>query len=211
MKGNPVCKTRDDMMLRGHNSQRGRLAVLWTLPVCLMAWMLALAPVSWAEDPEEKIVIGEVTPGTQRGLHADIEDLKQDMVTLETELQTLEEALLYPSGTQVTVFLSMDVGTFFSLQSVELKLDDQVVATYLYTESQVKALFRGGMQRLYLGNLPAGKHELTAFYVGIGPYGREYRRAVTTELDKTITTNVLELKIQDSLKKLQPDFVVTRW
>ena len=37
----------------------------------------------------------------------------------------LEEKLLFPSDTQVAVFVSMDVGKLFELESVQIKLDEK--------------------------------------------------------------------------------------
>ncbi len=81
----------------------------------------------------------------------------------------LEEELLFPANTQVAVFVSMDVGDFFALDSVTLKIDNHEVSNYLYTPREVAALLKGGVQRLYVGNLKAGAHELVALFTGKGP------------------------------------------
>ncbi len=79
--------------------------------------------------------------------------IKKDVVDLNRDLFVLEEELLFPANTQVAVFLSMDVGAFFALDTVELRMDDKQVAKYLYTPREAEALLKGGVQRLYLGNL----------------------------------------------------------
>ena len=89
-------------------------------------------------------------------LDARIQDVKGDVIRLNRDLLVLEEELLFPANTQVALFVSMDVGKLFSLDSVQIKLDDKVVANYLYTPLEVQALHRGGVQRVYLGNLRAG-------------------------------------------------------
>ena len=91
-----------------------------------------------------------------RGLDQDIQGLKKDVVDLNRDLFVLEEELLFPANTQVAVFISMDVGDFFALDSVTLKIDQKEVANYLYTPREVEALNKGGVQRLYVGNLKAG-------------------------------------------------------
>ncbi len=96
----------------------------------------------------------------------------------------LEEELLFPANTQVALFVSMDVGKLFELDSVQIKLDDKVVANYLYTPLEVQALHRGGVQRVYLGNLKAGTHEIVAFFTGKGPHERDYKRGTTVKFDK---------------------------
>ena len=121
----------------------------------------------------------------------------------------LEEDLLFPSSTQVAVYLSLDVGTYFGLDSVELRIDDELATHYLYTERQVNALERGGVQRLYLGNINQGKHQLTAFFVGIGPENRPYKRAVSLTFDKSEEPQAIELTISDSSSKHQPEFMAS--
>jgi hypothetical protein len=111
----------------------------------------------------------------------------------------------------VAVFLSMDTGNFFALDSVQLSIDDRPVAKYLYTEREVEALHRGGVQRLYLGNLKAGEHELVAVFTGKGPHGRDYRRATSLDFEKGLGARFLELAITDSGASLQPDFAVREW
>ena len=103
----------------------------------------------------------------------------------------------------------MDVGEFFALDSVQLKLNGKDVTNYLYTKKQVDALFRGGVQRLYVGNVKQGSNELTAFFTGRSPQGRDYRRATTVKFDKTFEPSYIELKISDSTAKYQPEFVAT--
>jgi hypothetical protein len=105
----------------------------------------------------------------------------------------------------------MDVGDFFALDSVELKVDGKSVASYLYTEREVEALRLGGVQRLYVGNLRAGAHELVAFFTGQGPNERDYRRGATYTLEKGLGTKYVELRIEDRQKKQQPEFTVKEW
>jgi hypothetical protein len=141
----------------------------------------------------------------------DVQALKKQLIELNRDLFKLEEELLYPASTQVAVFLSVDVGTFFALDSVTLKVDDKEVANYLYTDREVQALHRGGVQKLYLGNLKAGSHEIVAFFTGKGPHERDYRRGTTLKVDKAIGAKYVELRISDREASLQPEFVVRQW
>ena len=140
-----------------------------------------------------------------------IQDIKGEALLLNRDLMVLEEELLFPANTQVAVFVSLDVGSFFALDSVQVKLDDKEVANYLYTPAEVQALHRGGVQRIYLGNLRAGPHELVAFFVGGGPHERDYRRGTTLKFDKSTDPKYIELQIKDSTGKLQPEFSVKVW
>ncbi|WP_317932536.1 hypothetical protein [Halioxenophilus sp. WMMB6] len=141
----------------------------------------------------------------------EIESLKQELLGLNRDLLILEEELLYPANSQLALYLSMDVGEFFQLDSVRVQLDDQMIVSELYTPHQIDALFRGGVQRLYLGNLKTGEHTLTAFFIGIGPEGREYKRAAEVTINKQTSGKVYELKIVDSTAKLQPVFEIKEW
>jgi hypothetical protein len=111
----------------------------------------------------------------------------------------------------VAVFLSLDVGEFFSLDAVKLSVDGEVVSHYLYTERQVDALRRGGVHRLYMGNLKTGPHEVVAVFTGRGPQGRDYRRATSLDIDKTPGAKHLELQIVDAEALRQPEFRVKEW
>jgi hypothetical protein len=153
-----------------------------------------------------------VEPATDtRGLDQDIQGLKKDVVDLNRDLFVLEEELLFPANTQVAVFVSMDVGEFFALDTVTLKIDQKEVANYLYTPREVEALAKGGVHRVYLGNLKAGPHELVAFFSGRGPHERDYRRGATLKFEKGIGAKYLELKINDRQRRQQPEFEIKDW
>ena len=163
------------------------------------------------------MVSAALTPGAPASapvagtLDGRIQDAKSDVIKLNRDLLVLEEELLFPANTQVALFVSMDVGKLFQLDSVQVKLDDKVVANYLYTALEVEALHRGGVQRVYLGNLKNGNHELVAFFTGKGPHERDYRRGANVKFEKTGEAKYIELRIQDSTGKLQPEFDVKLW
>lgn len=175
-----------------------RLPIRATLPWFLAAFVSMSVPA---------LAVGEGS----RALDTRIQELKQEVLDLNRDLFVLEEELLFPANTQVAVFLSMDVGTFFALDSVELKLDNKTVTHYLYTERENAALLRGGVHRLYLGNLRTGKHELIAVFTGKGTHERDYRRGTTLVFEKETDPKFIELKIRDKEKKLQPEFEVKVW
>ncbi len=154
----------------------------------------------------------EVEPAAdQTALESDIEALKKEVLSLNRDLFILEEDLLFPANTQFSVFLSMDSGVFFALDSVELKIDDKNIANHLYTERELAALKRGGVQRLYLGNLASGEHEVVAIFTGVGPKGRDYRRGESIVIEKTTEPQFIEFVIADDTSKEQPRFNVRIW
>lgn len=140
-----------------------------------------------------------------------VEELKKKVIRLNRDLFILEEDLLFPASTQFAVFLSLDTGEFLKLDAVKLKLNDDTVASHLYTERQLKALQRGGMQRLHIGNLKTGSHEVTVFVEGIGPDNRAYKQAATMEFEKGTGTAALEVRIRDRSSNYQPEVAIVEW
>jgi hypothetical protein len=190
--------TRKKLSVRGDNVKSLKNMTTLLLGVCLL---MTAAQLHAAEK----------TATSQRALNNQIQDLKQQVLELNRDLFLLEEDLLFPANTQFSVFLSMDAGQLFDLDSVQLKIDDKVVANHLYTEREIKALQRGGVQRIYIGNLASGKHELVAFFTGQGPSKRDYRRGTTVNIEKTTDPQYVELKITDNATKEQPEFNVKVW
>ena len=146
-----------------------------------------------------------------RSLDEDVQSLKEEVLDLNRDLFLLEEELLFPANSQVAFFISMDVGEYFELDSVNLKIDGKEVTNYLYTDREVKALLRGGVHRVHMGNLKVGQHELVAVFTGEGPHIRDYRRGATLNFEKGIGAKYVELKISDRVKKQQPEFIIKEW
>lgn len=169
------------------------------------------APSSQTSPPSQATAPSDTTSPDTRGLDEQVQDLKKDVVDLNRDLFVLEEELLFPANTQVAVFLAVDVGDFFALDSVQLRIDRKEVINYMYTPREVDALLKGGVQRLYLGNLKVGPHELVAFFNGKGPNDRPYKRGASLHFEKGIGAKYLELKIDDRQRKLQPEFEIKDW
>jgi hypothetical protein len=197
------------------------------LPAWLtLAWLAAAGPWAGAADsPAPAASVQAAVPASSvdataspsstadstRGLDEDIQNLKKQVVDLNKDLFVLEEELLFPANTQVAVFVSMDVGDFFALDSVDLKVDNREVSNYLYTPREAAALVKGGVQRLYVGNLKAGPHELVALFTGKGPNQRDYRRGASLKFEKGLGAKYLELKITDRARRAQPEFEIKDW
>jgi hypothetical protein len=153
----------------------------------------------------------DAPPADFKTLDQEVQGLKKDVIDLNKDLFVLEEELLFPANTQVALYVSMDVGTFFALDSVTVKIDNKEVKNYLYTAREADALLKGGVQQIYLGNLKVGKHELVAFFSGKGPAERDYKRGATINFDKGVGAKYLELKITDRVAKHQPEFTIKDW
>ncbi len=137
----------------------------------------------------------EVSRDQIKGLDEQVQDIKKDVLNLNSELARLEEKLLFPSNTQVSLFISMNNGDDFRLDSVQLKLDEKVVAQHLYSFRELEALQSGGVQRLYLGNIKTGEHDLVVSYIGKAPAGGEYKRSGTYRINKDVGPKFGEIKI----------------
>jgi len=140
-----------------------------------------------------------------------LEDLKSEVLAVNRDLFILEEDLLFPASTQVAVYFSIDVGRFFSLDNIKLKIDDKQVSHHLYTEKDVSALLRGAIQKVFVGNITTGEHELVAIVIGKGPRKREYRKAVSFKFTKDTDAKALEIQLRDSQGKLQPKLKIVEW
>jgi len=153
----------------------------------------------------------DAPPADFKTLDQEVQGLKKDVIDLNKDLFVLEEELLFPANTQIALYVSMDVGAFFALDSVTVKIDNKEVKNYLYTAREADALLKGGVQQLYLGNLKVGRHELVAFFTGKGPAERDYKRGATISFDKGVGAKYLELKITDHVAKHQPEFTIKDW
>lgn len=172
------------------------------------AGTLALAAPASDSATEQVLTaeIGSDKPAAAGRVDNNLEDVRKSLLKLKRDLVILEEDLLFPASSQVAVYLSMDLGEFFQLDSVTLKLNGKEVHHHLYTEKQVDALFRGAVQKLYVGNARQGDNRVTAFFTGRGPSGRDFRRATTVEFEKSFEPTYIELAVSDSESKYQPDF-----
>ena len=195
-----------------------RLLLVLALSLGLTRTLLAAdvaapeAPVAQAAPPAEAAAPAAVVPAADtRGVDEEIQALKKDVVDLNRDLFSLEEELLFPANTQVAVFLSMDIGEFFALDTVTLRIDNKEVTKYLYTPREAEALLKGGVQRLFLGNVKLGKHELVALFTGKGPHGDDYSRGARLNFEKAVGAKYLELKISDRQRRLQPEFEIKDW
>lgn len=144
-------------------------------------------------------------------LNASIETLKSEVVQLNQELFELEEQLLYPATTEFAVFVSMEAVEEFSVASIKLNLDTEDITSYLYTAAQVEALRRGGIQKIFIGNLKPGLHKLSAEILGEDSDGRLLKRTVEADFGKARASKYLEIKISNNEKKNRPDFAIVEW
>lgn len=140
----------------------------------------------------------------------DLQALKQGVLDVNKELTTLEQQLLYPS-TQVAMFLSIDVGTPIRLVDINLVLDNKNVGYHFYTDQEFQALTKGGISRLFTGNVTSGEHTLRATITGYDPQGKDYQRSTAYKFVKGAGRKMIELKVVDDVETRQHKFEFKEW
>jgi len=140
----------------------------------------------------------EVTKEQIKGLDEQVQDIKKDVLELTSELSRLEEKLLFPSNTQVSLFVSLSGDKDFVLDSMQIKMDNKVVAQHLYTFKEIEALRAGGVQRIYTGNIKTGDHALVASFIGRSKSGNEYQRSENFKVTKAVGPKFVEIQITGS-------------
>lgn len=147
----------------------------------------------------------EATPAAR-----DLQALKQNVLDLNRELTSLEQQLLYPS-TQLAVFLSIDVGTPIRLVDINIAVDGKNVGYHFYTDQEFQALTKGGIHRLYTGNVTSGDHTLRATITGYDPQGKDYQRTTSYKFVKQAGRKMVELKVVDDVETRQHKFEFKEW
>jgi hypothetical protein len=136
----------------------------------------------------------ELSQRQMRSLDEEVQEVKTDVLSIAADLGRLEERLLYPSNTQVAVFVSVP-GDAYRLDSVQLEIDGENVAHYIYSFKELEALQNGGIQRLYTGNVPTGGHQLNVTYKGKLKNGKKFARTGQFEFDKNVEPKTLGLTL----------------
>lgn len=161
----------------------------------LMLWLACLVNVgAFAED---------ISRDQIKGLDEQVQDIKKDVIDLTAELSRLEEKLLFPSNTQVSIFVALTEGDDFRLDTVQVKLDNTIVAHHLYNFRELEALQKGGVQKIYVGNIKTGDHELVVSFAGKAPAGGDLQRSASYKLNKDVGPKFVEVKIAGSANDAQ--------
>jgi hypothetical protein len=133
-----------------------------------------------------------------RSLDEQVQDVKSDVLRIAVELDQLEEKLLYPSNTQVAIFVSLADGETFRLDSVEIKIDGEPVARHIYSLKELEALQKGGVQRIYTGNVRTGEHQLEVSMTGKLPGGKDVNGMRSFAFDKDVEPKLVGITLAGS-------------
>lgn len=136
----------------------------------------------------------EVSKEQIKGIDEQVQDIKKDVLGISSELSQLEEKLLYPSNTQVSMFVSLAKGEKFRLDAVDIELDGKAVAHYIYSFKELQALQEGGVQRIYTGNIRSGEHRLDVTLIGKSS-DNDYRRNASYKFTKEVGPRLVEITL----------------
>jgi len=154
-------------------------------------WMLlgvALAPAA--------VLAQQNNPS--RSLDEQVQEVKSDVLSIAAELNQLEEKLLYPSGTQVAIFIALAKGDQMRLDAVRLQIDGQLVAHHIYSAKELEALRKGGVQRIYVGNVTTGDHKLEVLVDAKVESGTDFSRTERFTIRKEVKPKMVELTLAGS-------------
>jgi hypothetical protein len=130
-----------------------------------------------------------------KGLDEQIQEIKGDALSISAELAKLEEKLLYPSNTEVSVFVSLKTGETFRLDSVDIQMDGKPVTHHVYTMKELEALRKGGVQKIYTGNIHTGEHSLEVQVSGKTTGGSDFQRSEHFMVSKDVAPKIVEVSL----------------
>lgn len=169
-----------------------RRSVGWLLTVLV----IAAASSAWAD---------ESSRAEMRSLDEQVQEIKSDVLGIAAELEVLEERLLFPSNTQVSVFVAFDEEEDFRLDAVQLDIDGELAAHHIYSFKELDALKRGGVQRIFMGNLSTGAHELEVEVLGKLPNGKDFSRTERFSFEKGVEPSLLGITLAPTSGKTPID------
>ncbi len=145
--------------------------------------------------PAAPIVAQELTGGDTRSLDGQVQEIKSDVLNIASELSNLEERLLYPSGTQISVFVSMAEAEDFRLDAVQIEINGELATHHIYSFKELEALQKGGVQRVYTGNVPSGDHQLNVTMIGKLKNGMDFNASDSFAIAKGVSPKALGITL----------------
>lgn len=140
-----------------------------------------------------------------------VQQAKSDVIQLTSNLLALEEDLLFPARSQVALFVSMAADPASELKSIQIWLDKLSVVEHFYTPLELQALRRGGVQRLYLGSVDSGRHDIAAAVTIRDPNNPDLKGSAKLQFEKGVSASRIELRINGTPSRLQPGFDIKVW
>ncbi len=137
----------------------------------------------------------ELSGEDMRSLDGQVQEIKSDVLDIASELSNLEERLLYPSNTQIAVFVSMTEDEKFRLDSMQLEIDGELATHHIYSYQELQALQKGGVQRVFTGNVVTGGHELRVTMMGQLASGKDFTTSESFAFAKDVTPKALGITL----------------
>jgi hypothetical protein len=137
-----------------------------------------------------------------KGLDEQVQEVKSDVLSIAAELARLEERLLYPSNTHLAVFVALAERDSLRLDAVQIQIDGQPVAHSIYSFKELEALQKGGVQRIYTGNVATGEHQMEVTIVGKLDTGKDYNRTERFAFSKGVEPKLLGVTLGSSQLQL---------
>ena len=138
----------------------------------------------------------ETTAKEMRSLDDQVQEIKSDALDIAAELSGLEEKLLYPSGTEIAVFVAIAKDEKFRLDAVQIHIDGQLATHYIYSFKELEALQKGGVQRIYTGNVPTGAHQMDVAINGKLEGGKDFTESATLSFTKGVEPALLGITLK---------------
>lgn len=132
-----------------------------------------------------------------KSLDGQVQEIKSDVLDISSELQNLEERLLYPSGTQLAVFVAVDEQRPFRLDAVQIEIDGNPATHHIYSFNELEALQKGGVQQAYTGNVVTGSHELRVTVIGKTDGGKDFSQSDTYTFTKGVKPKTLGITLAE--------------
>ena len=157
----------------------------------LRVWLALVACCGFAANT----IAQDISEADMRTLDEQVQEIKSDVLGIASELGNLEERLLYPSNTQVAVFVAIERDETFRLDAVQITINDEPAAHHIYSFKELEALQKGGVQRLFTGNVPTGTHSLSVSVLGKRENGEDFNESGDFTFAKGIEPKTLGITL----------------
>jgi len=137
----------------------------------------------------------ELSGKEMKSLDGQVQEIKSDVLGIASELSNLEERLLFPSNTQVSIFVSMADDEDFRLDAVEITINGELTTHHIYSYQELEALQKGGVQRAYTGNITTGPHNLQVTMKGKLENGKDFSESGSFSFSKGVKPKALGITI----------------
>ncbi len=154
----------------------------------LLLLLGALTSIAAAQD-----ISGE----DMKSLDGQVQEIKSDVLNIASELSNLEERLLYPSNTQLSIFVAMLDDEDFRLDAVKIEINGELATHHIYSFNELEALQKGGVQRAYTGNVMTGNHELLITVIGKHDNGKDFTTSGNFSFSKGVKPKTLGITLAE--------------